>query len=168
MSIWFTSDCHFGHKVITKYRNQFNSITEHDSIILDQIAKLNKREILYIIGDFLFENPNYEQYLKQISKMNCRIKLVMGNHDNIDLYKQQIATNIEIQLPLFPYKNYWISHCPIHPHELRNRIGNIHGHLHHAILNDDRYFDVGLDKNDFKFVNFDQIQDTFKQRNLII
>ena len=56
--------------------------------------------------------------------MKCRIKLVMGNHDDHRLYKESI---FEMQLPFFSYKSYWISHCPIHPQELRNRKGNIHG-----------------------------------------
>ena len=161
--ILFTSDCHFGHKAITKYRNQFQSVEEHDAAIFDEMSKLNKRDILFVLGDFLFEGPQYEKYLHTISKMSCRIKLLMGNHDSIDLYNQNIAQNIEIQLPLFSYKNYWLSHCPIHPLELRNREGNIHGHLHNAMLPDPNYYDVGLDKNSFKLVDFEYIKETIKR-----
>lgn len=64
-------------------------------------------------------------------------------------------------------KNFWISHCPVHYQELRGRVGNIHGHLHFAELDDPRYFDVGLDKNNFKFVDFEDIKNIFKSRDLI-
>ena len=40
---------------------------------------------------------------------------------------------------------------------------SVHGHLHFAELDDDRYFDVGLDKNNYEFVPLDYIKDKFKQ-----
>ena len=167
MNYW-TSDWHLGHKVITKYRPQFQTIEEHDNAIFAEAEKLTKRDILFVLGDFLFDCDNFENYLIRISKLKCRIKLVMGNHDSLKLYTQQIAKNIEIQLPLFSYKNFWISHCPIHPDELRGRIAQIHGHLHNAILDDVRYYDVGLDKNNFKFITWEEIKEIFKNRGLNI
>ena len=166
MANYFTSDWHLGHKVITKYRSQFKTIEEHDNAIFAEAEKLTKRDIIFVIGDFLFDCDDFEYYLERISKLSCRIKLIMGNHDSLKLYSQTIAKNIEIQLPLFTYKSFWISHCPIHPNELRNRIGNIHGHLHNATLDDNRYFDVGLDKNNFKFINWEDIREIFHNREM--
>ena len=166
MANYFSSDWHLGHKSILKYREQFKTIEEHDEAIFTELAKLNKRDILYILGDFLFDCENFEKYLERISHYPCRIKLVLGNHDSLKLYSQTVAKNIELQLPLFSMKNFWISHCPIHEQELRGRIGNIHGHLHFAELDDQRYFDVGLDKNNFKFVDFEEIKNIFKSRDL--
>ena len=167
MANYFTSDWHLGHRVITKYRSQFKTIEEHDNAIFAEAEKLTKRDIIFVIGDFLFDCDDFEYYLERISKLSCRIKLIMGNHDSLKLYSQTIAKNIEIQLPLFTYKSFWISHCPIHPDELRNRIGNIHGHLHNATLDDNRYFDVGLDKNNFKFINWEDIKEIFHNRGII-
>lgn len=166
MANYFTSDWHLGHRVITKYRSQFKTIEEHDNAIFAEAEKLTKRDIIFVIGDFLFDCDDFEYYLERISKLSCRIKLIMGNHDSLKLYSQTIAKNIEIQLPLFTYKSFWISHCPIHPDELRNRIGNIHGHLHNATLDDNRYFDVGLDKNNFKFINWEDIKEIFHNRGI--
>lgn len=166
MANYFTSDWHLGHRVITKYRSQFKTIEEHDNAIFAEAEKLTKRDIIFVIGDFLFDCDDFEYYLERISKLSCRIKLIMGNHDSLKLYSQTIAKNIEIQLPLFTYKSFWISHCPIHPDELRNRIGNIHGHLHNATLDDNRYFDVGLDKNNFKFINWEDIREIFHNREM--
>jgi calcineurin-like phosphoesterase family protein len=163
----FSADFHLGHKVIVPKYRDFISIEEHDNLIFDQMAKLKKRDILYIVGDFLFDSEHYDNYIETLSKMSCRIKLIMGNHDSMKLYKETRLPKLEIQLPLFSHKNYWISHCPIHPQELRNRYGNIHGHLHQAQLNDDRYFEVGLDQNNNQFVDFDYIQETFKKKGLL-
>ena len=151
---FFSSDFHLGHRVIVpKYRN-FTSQEEHDNKIFDMIAKLNKRDVLFILGDFIFDSEKYDYYIEQMNKMSCRIKLIMGNHDSLKLYKEP---RFEIQLPLFSYKNNWISHCPIHPNELRNRNKNIHGHLHGGVIDDPRYFNVNLDNNNFEFVEFEKI-----------
>lgn len=173
--ILFTSDCHLGHKAILKYRPQFNTIEEHDEAFFTEVGKLKKRDILFVLGDFIFDSDKFEYYLERLSKYSCRIKLVMGNHDSIKIYTQNIANNIEIQLPLFTYKEHWISHCPIHPDEIRGRKGNIHGHTHGNIIMTDvdelaykdeyttekradkRYYDVGLDNNNFKFITFEDV-----------
>ena len=132
---FFSSDFHLGHRVIVpKYRN-FTSQEEHDNRIFDGIAKLNKRDVLFILGDFIFDSEKYDYYIEQMNKMSCRIKLILGNHDSLKLYKEP---RFEIQLPFFSYKNNWISHCPIHPDEIRNRNKNIHGHLHGSIIDDPR------------------------------
>lgn len=166
MSVYFSSDFHFGHKVIVPKYRDFKSQEEHDALILDNISKLNKRDILFVLGDFLFDSDKYDYYINELAKMSCRIKLVLGNHDSIKLYKEDRLPKLELQLPLFSYKNNWVSHCPLHPQEMRNRNCNIHGHLHGNVVNnidsykEVRYFNVCLDNNDFKFVNFDYIKDT--------
>ena len=93
----------------------------------------------------------------------------MGNHDSLKLYSQTIAQNLMLHLPLVNYKNFWLSHCPIHEQELRGRLGNIHGHLHGAYVEDQsgsinyNYFNVNLDNNDFKLVELDTIKNYFKK-----
>lgn len=165
MQVLFTSDLHLGHKAIHQYRKSFDSAQVHDQFVLDQLSQLNKRTILYILGDFLFDSPNLDSYLYQISQMPLQIRVIMGNHDSKSLYSQTIASNIRIELPLFTYKGAWLSHCPIHPHELRNRLGNIHGHLHHQTIPDSRYFNVNLDVNDLQFVPLDNILTSLRSAN---
>lgn len=160
MKILFTSDLHLGHKSIAKYRAMFSSVEEHDRYILDEMKKLNKRTILFILGDFIFESENTKYYLKEISKMPVHIKLLLGNHDysNIPDY---LSARIEVLLPLVNYKGFWLSHCPIHPNEMRERKGNIHGHLHNEKLNDPLYYNVNIDVNNYKFISLDQIKEYY-------
>jgi len=168
---YFTSDLHLGHKAIVKYRSQFNTAEEHDEYWLQKMEKLGKRDILFVLGDFLFDGPNYDKYILRIRKMKVRIKLVFGNHDSLLLYKevnqkpQSPEGSIELQLPLFSYKNTWISHCPIHPKELRNRRGCIHGHLHNSVLDDPNevYFDVCPEKHNFEFVKWEEINEFYNK-----
>lgn len=158
--VYFTSDLHLGHKSICKYRTKFSTPKEHDDYVIDKILALGKRDILFVLGDFLFDGDHYDEYIDRLAKKKCRIKLIMGNHDSLKLYKEDW---IEMQLPLFSYKNHWITHCPIHSQEIRNRAGVIHGHLHGDVVkagpytNDKRYFNVNLDNNNFEFVTMEQI-----------
>lgn len=163
MRVFNTGDLHLGHKVITKYRDNFSSIEEHDSVILDNFAKLSKKDIVIIHGDFIFQSEKYDYYIELLKKMSCRMKLILGNHDTLKLYKENRLPNLEIQLPLYTYKGFWMSHCPIHSDEMRNRIGNIHGHTHKHSINDERYYNVSLDVHDYKFIEFDMILEKFKK-----
>jgi calcineurin-like phosphoesterase family protein len=63
VSVYFSSDFHFGHKVIVPKYRDFKSQEEHDTILLDNISKLNKRDILYVLGDFLFDSDKYDYYI---------------------------------------------------------------------------------------------------------
>ena len=156
MRILMTSDLHLSHRAICKYRDVFATSAEHDAYVLSEIEKLTKRDILFILGDFLFDSADYDAYMDRLNRTKCRIKLVMGNHDSTKLYKE---SRFEMQLPLFTFKNMWVSHCPIHPGELRGRILNIHGHLHKVVIPDKRYFNVNLDANDYKFVELEAIRE---------
>lgn len=112
--------------------------------------------------------------------MPCTIKLVLGNHDSLEIYEHR-PHNVKIQLPLFVYKHFWLSHCPIHPTEMRDRLGNIHGHLHEEVVTrqitnpfskgygkqvpDKRYFNVNIDVNDYQLVPLDTIKEYFKEQS---
>lgn len=159
-----TADCHLGHKAILKYRPQFSSIEEHDEYILDEFGKLKKNHIVKVLGDFIFDSEKYDWYIQQFKKMSCRIQVVMGNHDSLKLYKED---RFEIQLPLYSYKDFWISHCPIHKSQIRGRIANIHGHLHESNITQEfekdlNYFNVNLDMNQMKMVDFEEIKEFYK------
>lgn len=165
-NIFFTSDFHLGHKVIApKYRTAFSSTEEHDAKLFELMSTLVRRDILYILGDFIFDSPKYDWYLEQIAKFPFRIRLVMGNHDSVRMYEPSRPTNIELQKPFFTYKHMWLSHCPIHPMEMRGRLLNLHGHLHNAVVDDPRYFNVCLDQHNFSFVPLDNILNVSKSNN---
>ena len=162
---YFTSDLHLGHRVITKYRTHFKTAKEHDEYWFQKMEKLGKRDILFILGDFLFEGSHYDEYIKRIRKLKCRIKLIMGNHDSLKLYQeinqkpQSPEGSIEIQLPLYSYKNCWVTHAPIHEDEIRGKYLVIHGHTHNYSIKHSRYFNVCPEVNNFDFVNYETIKE---------
>lgn len=165
----FTSDWHLGHKSILEHRPQYNSIEEHDQNIFDQLSYLKKNDIVFVLGDIIFDSLNYDYYIEKLSKMSCKFKFVLGNHDSRRLYSETRLNKMELYLPLFSYKNLWISHAPVHTNELRGRDLNVHGHCHNSnILRadseelDERYYNVILDQNSNKFVPFEEIMERVK------
>lgn len=174
---FITSDLHLGHKNINKYRDRLEFSVDNDEYIIDKILSLGKRDILMVLGDFLFDGEHYKEYIQRLSKKSCRIQLILGNHDSLKLLKEDI---FEIQLPLYQKKNIWLSHCPIHPQEMRNRLGNCHGHLHQekvmiskqvskygGIITeteyypDPKYFNVNIDVNNYEFIDFKEVEEYF-------
>ena len=79
--IYFTADCHLGHKRIIQYCNRpFTEVHEMNKTILDNINKVVKQDdTLYILGDFCFRGKKPLDYRLRI---NCRdVHLLLGNHD---------------------------------------------------------------------------------------
>ncbi len=159
--VYYTSDLHWGHRAILKYRgDSFKTIEEHDQVFVDNFNKVvNKRDTVFFLGDIAFT----EEGLKNMEKLrHCHKKILyLGNHDTLPTEKY-LEYFDEVHA-LRSYKNFWLSHCPIHPQEMRNRKGNIHGHLHDSVLEDPlkQYFDVSPEKHDYQLVDFEDIKKYF-------
>ncbi len=136
------SDLHLGHKNIHQLRKEVNS-SEHntDRIVSDWLEAVTKRDRVYILGDAAFDDAG----LSILHDLPGDKILVRGNHDNYSLRMYQYT--FKDVLGFVKYKKYWLSHCPIHPDELRGRV-NLHGHVHYANITDmngdcdNRYFNV--------------------------
>lgn len=136
-NVYFISDLHIGHKNILNFSHQYrdgDTVDEHDHILIDRIAGVasSKRDILYILGDVCMEVEKMEL----LTRIPARKILVRGNHDTFQdgVYRKYF----EKILGLAVYKRHWLSHAPVHPHELRKR-KNIHGHVHNNSVMKSRY-----------------------------
>jgi calcineurin-like phosphoesterase family protein len=153
--VWLSSDYHFGHKAICKYRDQFKTPAEHDEHIMEEFCKVvGKRDITYFLGDMAFT----EEGLEKIATLPGRKRLIMGNHcfQHYKGTKARIAEVFDEVYGSKKYKGVWLTHIPIHESELR---GNycIHGHGHDFEVDDDRYISVCLEKTDYKPVEFKDV-----------
>ena len=169
--VYFTSDWHFGHKAILKYR-KFDTIKEHDQTFIDNFNKtVNKRDTVFFMGDIAFTSESLKQ-LKELRHCHKKI-LYLGNHDT--LKTEEYLEYFDEVHALRSYKSFWLSHAPIHPQEMRKRIGNIHGHLHASVLKEKleftwkfpfikrqkKYFDVCPEKHNYQLVDFEDIKKYF-------
>jgi calcineurin-like phosphoesterase family protein len=147
---------------------------EHNEIIYDNLASnINKRDTLFLLGDIAFDLGWHQR----IAEIRCKNKvLILGNHDTDRSVKVREFTDCYDKVHgLLSHRNYWWSHCPIHPQELRERKGNIHGHLHgnHVMAEeqecfgiigehtwqelDTRYINACVEHTDFKPVSFEEL-----------
>lgn len=161
MSIpYFYSDLHGGHKNIMKYRKQFRDEQDHWEYCEEEYKKLiTKRDVVYCLGDMCFT----EERLKEFSTWPGRKILVCGNHDRDRIPMQSIVDAYDEVYALYKYKQYWLSHAPIHPQELRGKY-NLHGHVHYYTVEDWRYFNCCLENIDMKPISLMEVNDIFSQR----
>ncbi|WP_396190170.1 metallophosphoesterase [Flavobacterium sp.] len=161
-NVWFCSDLHFGHKNIQKFRKHVSS--EEDNrmqIKFDWHSLVTKRDTVYVLGDACFTMDTIDEF----STLPGKKFLIRGNHDllNTSVYLKYF----EEVYGLFKYKEFWLSHAPIHPDELRNKI-NLHGHVHYETVSDNRYFNCCVEntiklKNQ-SLISLDQIRVIMKER----
>lgn len=154
MSVWFTSDLHLGHANMAKLRG-YDNCDEHDEFILSRLRFLKKRDKLFVLGDVAWK----KEHLRLLNQINCYKELIFGNHDKLGWV--EYAKVFQKLHGFRNYKDYWLSHCPVIPQEIRRK-GNIHGHIHISNTrttqpDDARYINVNIDMNDFHPVNFEDI-----------
>ena len=136
-NVWFCSDLHFGHKGIGKFRGLLGISTEEDNTLLiknDWKDLVHKRDFVYVLGDAAFTMDAVEEF----ADLPGTKYLVRGNHDQLNT--QAYLKYFKEVYGILKYKEFWLSHAPIHPEELRGKT-NLHGHVHFSSI---RYpFEVG-------------------------
>jgi calcineurin-like phosphoesterase family protein len=159
MSTFVCSDLHLGHEsMVRNWRTQFNDIWHHDESIIDNWnSVVNKRDKVFVLGDVTMETRKHYYLLDQLNGFKT---LIGGNHDlakdssELLKYFDQIAGMVK-------YKEYWLTHAPIHPDELRGK-KNIHGHIHNRFVmldgkKDKRYINVSMDVIGFTPQKIDEL-----------
>ncbi len=153
---YFISDLHLSHKKILEFSRDYregNTVEEHDEWIIDTInSTVKKRDILYVLGDIAFKRDG----LEKCKRIICQKRLVMGNHDKFSIEEYQSA-GFKIIQGTVRYKEFWLTHAPIHPLVLRGLV-NIHGHVHSHSLDDKRYVNVCVENLAGKPRSLDEIR----------
>lgn len=167
---YFIADTHWNHKNITGpklsrwksgYRD-FDSIEEMNEAITDSInSRVGKNDILYHLGDISFGN------LSCLYSLKCEnIILILGNHDNYQLCKEQPKIKKISSLMEITTNNRKIVMC-----HYSMRVWNdshkdsyhLFGHTHHTIPNYNQSMDVGWCKWR-KPLNFKEIDDLLNNK----
>jgi calcineurin-like phosphoesterase family protein len=149
------------HHALKNFSPIAASVPTHEDYIRLLIARWNsvvgKGDTVWVLGDIAKNNAG----LIRMEEFHGQKNLVRGNHDSASSlgYLRFFQT---IHGILKKY-GFWISHCPIHPDELRGH-KNIHGHVHQNEIkisgtqeNDPRYIYVGADKLDGYPISLDEI-----------
>lgn len=169
MTIFFTSDTHFGHKNLLTMPNgrPFKTIEEHDQAIIDNWNSVVKPgDLVYILGDVsMGASPEYlEKIFKQLQGAS---HLLLGNHDRKKEMAYLLNKNLLQSLRDYhelkykdKYENAYkfiLFHFPILEFNgaYRKPFIHLYGHIHSIVNYDEIYkklgfkaYHVGLDTSD--------------------
>lgn len=156
--VWITSDHHFGHANICKFKNDHNEPIRPWDDVFEMEEELIKRwnervkpnDYVIHCGDFAMNRTGYDRV---INRLNGKRILIQGNHDGFS-YSTYQKHFVEVQSMIMLHGTAIITHIPVHPSSIDKYTVNIHGHLHsHRVLLDGeidpRYVCVCVEQTDY-------------------
>jgi calcineurin-like phosphoesterase family protein len=106
-----------------------------------------------------------------LKRLNGKLRIILGNHDDRWLLNptcMRLYADMLEPTSLLRYKRMWLSHCPIHPDEMRKCFGNVHGHTHAHIISDPRYMNVCVENTPDKApISLDEVRAEFVKRGVV-
>ena len=151
MSVFFTSDTHWGHKSIISFSNRPYSLVEEmdEDLIQRWNSKVSSKDTIYHLGDVMWYRKE-DQQRRIIDRLNGNIKLILGNHDSDFKYW---PSKIELCDPItklkFDHVTFQLCHYPLLEWDgaFRGAI-HLHGHSHNLWPQTSyRRLDIGVDGN---------------------
>ena len=146
MSSFIISDLHFGHENLCRNLRGM-SAEENDALLIQRWNNIiNKHDKVWILGDITLDKP---ELIKNIISQLCGFKeVILGNHDTPRCVKALIECGCKVSA-YEKVHNLLLTHIPIHPSQLINIDGNVHGHIHLGehfnAIDDKRYYNVNCE-----------------------
>ncbi len=166
MSLWFTSDTHFGHTNIIKYQDRpWDSVEDMDKALIENWnAVVGPKDDVYHVGDFCFPRgpDRWWPYL------NGKIYMVFGNHDF--RHRKRLAELAEwsgdVRYVRYKGLRFFLSHYAHRTWYQRYRGAmHLYGHWHGSgPVGLGRSMDVSVEANDYKPFHLDEVVEKLKQR----
>ena len=174
MTIWFTSDSHFGHDKDFIYQARgFNSIQEHDEAIIERWNSVVKPDdTVYHLGDAMM-GRNYSYGINCLRRLNGTIYIIRGNHDTVtrweeyeDQWPHIVITGWSYVLKRDGYPKLYLCHYPTitscleNDKPLKNQLLSLHGHTHSKKkfeFENPYMYNVALDAHDCYPISIDEV-----------
>ena len=173
MSTWFTSDQHFGHRMIIKYERRHENIAaltpdDPDIAIMDNfmIAQWNENiqphDTVYHLGDFALGKKPYRESI--VKRLHGHKIIILGNHDAgaksmLGIGFQEAYRYLGLEVPTYDGHTNWLLVHSAHPFfEHKSWYDHIIcGHVHSNWQTKERAFNVGVDVNKYKPWRLDKL-----------
>lgn len=162
MNKWITADWHLGETRFDIMQRPFNDVNVHcETIIKNHNAVVAKDDIVYVVGDVIYQKSDPEVYLPMVSKMNGVKTLIRGNHDapfSEEQFKPHFKGGIigdgdGVPLLIDGVKCY----ATHYPSAGKSDAFNLVGHIHGAWKVQLNCLNVGIDVHHFYPVPFSNI-----------
>lgn len=164
MARFFCADLHLDHRRILQYTPRpWPTVEEMNEGIVENFnSVLSKRDELWILGDFAFNNHN-----KWIMRIRGAKKIILGSHDScsLDVLKNFSEVHLTKTIKLKNGRLAFLQHTCCRIWE-RSHYGSIHlfGHSHGRLTTFNLSFDAGIDSNDFSRKYFPIAEDEIIQK----
>ncbi len=147
MTIFFTSDTHYGHRKVIDYcKRPFATVEEMNEMLIKRYCEVvTPQDVVYILGDLAFCDPSLI-----VPRLPGHKRLILGNHDNRrpKLHKLGFELVEDVAEIEIEGRHIWLSHYP-HRSWPRSSHGSwhFHGHTHGNLRGtaDPGTADVGVD-----------------------
>lgn len=174
-NIFFTSDHHFGHKLMLQYR-PFADIYEMDAILIEKWnSVVGEKDTIYYLGDFSWRQ--WSETVKILKKLNGKIIYIEGNHDKpIKQIMTRKASHKIIEFhPSFYELKYDKRHIVMSHYCFKtwnkSHWGSYHlyGHSHGNLIDNSgkKRHDVGVDNNNLLPVSIEEIDEIMKTKETV-
>lgn len=149
--IWLISDLHLFHANIIRGGKigirPFGTLDEmHERIIDGWNSVVKEKDKVYVLGDLTLNrlrkrwDKPLPAWWKDLELLTVSLlgqkRLILGNHDHLDA-DRYAWLGFEKVLAYRELGGYILSHIPVHPEQFGRYKGNIHGHLHEAVVMDE-------------------------------
>ena len=154
MTIYVTSDTHFGHGNIIEYcKRPFVSAAEMDEFMVQAWNEVVKpSDHVYHLGDVAMR----KQDLSIVRRLNGHKRLVFGNHDIFEA-KHYIAAGFEKVMGMRVLDGLLFTHIPVHPGSMGRFRANVHGHVHQSTALTLPYINVCVEVTNYAPVALDVV-----------
>lgn len=170
--IWFISDTHFNHEnIATRFTREdgtparpFSSVEEMNETMIDRWnAVVKEQDHVWHLGDVVM-GPRQECG-KVLSRLRGKKRMLLGNHDqikgsNLITYFQKVEL-----WRIFKEYDFICTHVPLRRETFRKVNFNVHGHTHHAVIDDPAYINVCVEHTDYAPVHLDVIRKEIRKRS---
>jgi len=171
MTVWFTSDTHYGHSNVIQYSNRpFADVNEmNEMMIKNWNAVVRPGDLVYHLGDFAFTTP--EKASQILRRLTGQKYLIFGNHDKRLRKEKEFlghwvwAKDLE-SIQVGDQRIVLCHYAMLTWNQSHRGAWNLHGHSHGS-LPEDRHSlrqDVGVDVYGYQPVSFDQLQKEMAER----
>lgn len=169
-NIWVISDHHWSQESILSFKDEdgnlvrpeFSNVNEMDEYMIEKWNSVVKQgDKVYHLGDIYAGDP--DKFLDLRKKLNGKINLIIGNHDDIDFMIKSKAFNKVQFWRKLPEFGLLLSHLPqrletLYHYHTSSYLKNIHGHTHQNNEYEDYHVNVSVERVNYTPVNIEELR----------
>lgn len=165
MSIYFTSDTHFGHAAIVRHSHRpFVSLEDHDNtLIRNWNSVVRKGDTVYHCGDFAWHYVHEYR-----SRLNGQIHLIRGNHDRLKSEQEKLFASIsDLKKVRVGDQKIYLCHYAMRVWNCSHHGSwHLYGHSHGSLADDPHSlsFDAGVDCHNYFPISFDRVAEIISSK----